>query len=339
MLFFVAGEVVFADVMTSNGRSKGCGVVEFTTVREAQEAIDMFNHRSFKGRELFIREDRASAPTTRFGGPPRGGSADYGRGRPRDRGPPPPPPPTGGYKLFVSNIPFQSSWQDLKDLFKRMGPVLRADIRTMPDGRSRGYGTVVFEYARDADEAIAAYNGWEWHGRPLEVREDRYDSGLSGGGGDRRDRDRGGDSYRGYGYRRGSGSGRGGSPPPPPPPPPPGPGDDDNEMLEDGEPLNSDFTQHASGNGYPSEIIYVDNLPWSTTNQDLVELFSTVGNVDRAEIKFLRNGKSAGVGVVKFDTPASAEIAIAKFSGYNYGNRDLKLSYVSYPEDQAMQFD
>lgn len=309
-----AGDVVFADIMTlRSGKSKGCGIVEFPTVREAQDAISMFNHQSWRGRELFIREDREAAPNTRGQGPPgRGGHNGGDRGGFRGSG-------REGHKLFVSNIPFSSSWQDLKDLFKTIGPVIRADVLQTADGRSKGVGTVSFESSQDADDAIAAYNGWDWNGRTIEVREDKFAA----------KNDRGGvDTYKGAAYNRNSG---GGSTPPPPPP-----GREDDYPYES---VNSEFTENASGDGYPSETVYAENLPWSTTNQDLLELFGTVGNVEQAEIKFLPNGKSAGVGVIKFDTPASAEIALAKFAGYNYGNRNLKLSYVSYPDDQAMQYD
>ena len=71
-------------------------------------------------------------------------------------------------------------------------------------------------------------------------------------------------------------------------------------------------------------------LPWSTSNEDLVELFTTIGVVKRAEIQYEPNGRSRGTGVVEFDQADSAETAIAKFTGYQYGGRPLGLSYVKY---------
>lgn len=71
-------------------------------------------------------------------------------------------------------------------------------------------------------------------------------------------------------------------------------------------------------------------LPWSTSNEDLVELFQTIGKVDQAEIQYEPSGRSRGTGVVKFDTLDNADTAIAKFSGYQYGGRPLGLSYVRY---------
>jgi RNA recognition motif-containing protein len=51
-------------------------------------------------------------------------------------------------------------------------------------------------------------------------------------------------------------------------------------------------------------------LPWSTCNDDLVDLFSTIGKVERAEIQYEPNGRSRGTGVVQFDSPETAETSI-----------------------------
>jgi RNA recognition motif-containing protein len=61
-----------------------------------------------------------------------------------------------------------------------------------------------------------------------------------------------------------------------------------------------------------------------------VELFTTIGKVDRAEIQYEPNGRSRGSGVVQFTTAEDAETAISKFSGYQYGGRPLGLSFVKY---------
>lgn len=79
----------------------------------------------------------------------------------------------------------------------------------------------------------------------------------------------------------------------------------------------------------------------------MVELFTTIGKVERAEIQYEPNGRSRGTGVVEFDTAGNAETAIckflylfaevhlliqdtAKFTGYKYGGRPLGLSFVKY---------
>ena len=55
----------------------------------------------------------------------------------------------------MGNLSYQTKWQDLKDHMKQMGDVVRADVATSrEDGRSRGYGIVVYSSAREADGAI-----------------------------------------------------------------------------------------------------------------------------------------------------------------------------------------
>jgi len=52
--------------------------------------------------------------------------------------------------------------------------------------------------------------------------------------------------------------------------------------------------------------------------------------VEQAEIQYEPSGRSRGSGVVRFDTPDTADTAIAKFQGYQYGGRPLNLSFVKY---------
>jgi RNA recognition motif-containing protein len=61
-----------------------------------------------------------------------------------------------------------------------------------------------------------------------------------------------------------------------------------------------------------------------------VELFTTIGKVEQAEIQYEPGGRSRGTGVVRFDSPETAETAITKFQGYQYGGRPLGLSFVKY---------
>ena len=54
-----------------------------------------------------------------------------------------------------SQIPFRVRWQDLKDLFRKSGRVVRADVTLGPDNRSRGHGTVVYSTEEEAKNAIS----------------------------------------------------------------------------------------------------------------------------------------------------------------------------------------
>ena len=111
-------------------------------------------------------------------------------------------------KLYVGNLSFQTTSDDLLQLFGQYGSVTSAQIVTDRDtGRSRGFAFV--EMGSGAEQAIEATNGVEFMGRNLTVneakpREDRPRSGGSGGGSGG---GRGGSGGGGYG---GGGSGGGG---------------------------------------------------------------------------------------------------------------------------------
>jgi RNA recognition motif-containing protein len=108
--------------------------------------------------------------------------------------------------IFVGNLAFSTTEDELRQLFEPHGQVDRVSIMTDRDtGRSRGFGFVEMASNEDGEKAIAALNGSQIGGRTLNVNEARPKTERAGGGG--RDRgDRGGD--RG-GRGGGGGGGRG----------------------------------------------------------------------------------------------------------------------------------
>ena len=76
-------------------------------------------------------------------------------------------------KVYVGNLPFRTTEEDLTVLFQQVGPVESVSIITDRDtGRSKGFGFVSMG-AEDADKAIAQFNGTEYNGRALTVNEAR----------------------------------------------------------------------------------------------------------------------------------------------------------------------
>ncbi len=115
-------------------------------------------------------------------------------------------------KLYVGNLAFQTSSEDLQQLFTQAGTVESASVVEDRDtGRSRGFGFVEMASKEEGEAAIAQFNGKEFNGRNLTVnearpREDRGNRGGGGRGGFGGGRGGGG----GYGNRGGGGGGRGG---------------------------------------------------------------------------------------------------------------------------------
>jgi RNA recognition motif-containing protein len=94
-------------------------------------------------------------------------------------------------KLFVGNLSFQTTENDITTAFETYGPVESVSIITDRDtGRSKGFGFVVMTDADGADKAIAQLNGSQLDGRALTVNEARpmvkRDFGGGGGGGFRK---------------------------------------------------------------------------------------------------------------------------------------------------------
>ena len=107
-------------------------------------------------------------------------------------------------KLYVGNLSFQTSSEELQQLFSQAGTVESASIVEDRDtGRSRGFGFVEMASKEDGEKAIQQFNGTDVNGRNLTVNEarPREDRGNRGGGGGR----------GGFGGNRGGGGGgRGG---------------------------------------------------------------------------------------------------------------------------------
>jgi RNA recognition motif-containing protein len=117
-------------------------------------------------------------------------------------------------KLFVGNVSFDVTENDLQDAFAAHGTVLEANLMTdRMTGKPRGFAFVTMSTEEEAQKAIQAMNGADLGGRALTVnlarpREER--SGGGGGGGRGPRRDYGGGGGGGGGRPRGDYGGGGG---------------------------------------------------------------------------------------------------------------------------------
>ena len=110
-------------------------------------------------------------------------------------------------KLYVGNLAFQTTSQDLQQLFAQVGTVESASVIEDRDtGQSKGFAFVEMSTDDEAAAAIEQFNGKEVGGRALKVNEARPRENRAGGGG----RGFGGNRGGGFGGNRGGGGGRGG---------------------------------------------------------------------------------------------------------------------------------
>ena len=123
-------------------------------------------------------------------------------------------------KMYVGNLSFDASEQDVRDLFATHGEVTEVFMPINREtGRPRGFAFVTMDSTEAMNAAIAAINGQAFQGRPLTVNEARPQQaggggggggyGGGGGGGGRRSGGGGGGGGRG-GYGGGGGGGGGG---------------------------------------------------------------------------------------------------------------------------------
>ncbi|VWU52589.1 single-strand telomeric DNA-binding protein GBP2, putative [Hepatocystis sp. ex Piliocolobus tephrosceles] len=206
-----AGDVLRVDIFEdTKGRSKGCGIVEYASYEEAQEAINILNDSKLEDRLIFVREDREENMGTyekrRFSNLRKDkfydsrrrdfdyrrgdyGRDDYRRDFRRDhrrddfrrdqrrddyrRG-------GGEFRrnsrrpctLIVYNLPPQCTWKEIKDLFKKHGRVVRADLKNEENASKEVTGTVIMESEYDAKNAIDALNFCNFDGYILKVNID-----------------------------------------------------------------------------------------------------------------------------------------------------------------------
>ncbi|KAH9945842.1 uncharacterized protein BXZ73DRAFT_86098 [Epithele typhae] len=146
------GRIIDCRVMT------GFGFVEFETSRDAEDAMQQFNGKSFQGTNIVVE----FAKETR----PRRDPYDADR-IPRARRPP-------GFRLVVSGISRDTSWQDLKDFGREAGSVSYADI----DRDYPGEGILEYLSREDSERAVKELDGRDLRGQPVRVALDRERGGA-----------------------------------------------------------------------------------------------------------------------------------------------------------------
>ncbi|NXI42212.1 HNRPM protein, partial [Galbula dea] len=186
------GEVTYVELlMDAEGKSRGCAVVEFKMEESMKKAAEVLNKHSLGGRPLKVKEDPDGEHARRAMQKVMAAAGGMGIG-PGPGGPgminiPPsilnnPNIPNEiihalqagrlGSTVFVANLDYKVGWKKLKEVFSMAGVVVRADILEDKDGKSRGIGTVTFEQAIEAVQAISMFNGQLLFDRPMHVKMD-----------------------------------------------------------------------------------------------------------------------------------------------------------------------
>eukprot|EP00915_Cephaloidophora_sp_WS-2016_P000156 GHVH01000245.1.p1 GENE.GHVH01000245.1~~GHVH01000245.1.p1 ORF type:complete len:244 (+),score=39.29 GHVH01000245.1:148-879(+) len=161
--------------MISSGISRGYALVEFEEEKDAEGAIATLNDTEIMERPITVRLDMDISQRPR----------NNLRNSPARKSPNPRPQSSEfsakrrvipyGKQLFIGNLAFKTSWQDLKDEFRTIGDVQRAEVfTTIHNGyrRSKGCGIVVMENEEDAKRCIELKDNSTLHDRQIVVRMD-----------------------------------------------------------------------------------------------------------------------------------------------------------------------
>ncbi|MFO0840535.1 MAG: RNA-binding protein [Phycisphaerae bacterium] len=88
-----------------------------------------------------------------------------------------------GARLYVGNLPYSTSSDELRQLFSQFGGIKSAEVVSdRATGQSKGFGFVEMETSHQAAAAITALNGNPHNGRPLTVNEAKPRESRGGGG-------------------------------------------------------------------------------------------------------------------------------------------------------------
>lgn len=253
----------------ATGESRGFGFVSFATEEEANRAVAALNGKEMYGRPIRVDISKPKAAAS---------------------------PLSEGNKLYIGNLGYETTVDDLKSHFAQYGTLEDITVVTDRDtGASRGFGFATYSSPAEAQAAVDAMNGFEVDGRELRVnlsrpREERNNNNYDNDGGG-----------RGYNNNRGGNRGGGG------------------------------------GGQIDATKVFVGNLGWETTSDDLHEAFGKYGDLVDAKVVTDRDtGNSRGFGFVTFQSAENAEKAITGLDGMELDGREIRVN-VSTPKKPRFQ--
>eukprot|EP00762_Andalucia_godoyi_P005708 ANDGO_06478.mRNA.1 putative RNA-binding protein C328.05 len=247
-------------------------------------------------------------------------------------------------RVYVGNLPFTTQWFDLKTHMRAAGEVTFTNILLDPMGRSKGCGIVEYATVQEAHAAIEMLNESTIKGRKIFVREDRdtpksavvaaaaggvvvgsaAGAGAQGAEGAPSGLQQGhahphhGHSHqRPYAFASGSEGQQH-----------PRFGAQNNAGAQQGGSA-ADTSAQSQQPQIPTKDrqLFVKNLSWGTTWQELKDHFRTVGNVVRADVLRKPDSSSRGIGIILMESPNDARRAIETLNGSTLNDRQIAVDF------------
>ncbi|XP_045501078.1 heterogeneous nuclear ribonucleoprotein M isoform X2 [Colias croceus] len=199
-----------------------------------------------------------------------------------------------GKRLFVSNIPYEFRWTELKDLFKeKVGDVAYVELFCDDNGKPRGCGVVEFTNAEAMKKALFVMHRYDLNGRKLVLKEEtgnernrNNNSRSTGGGGGRNNRD----EKDGWAMNK--------------------PREPENFNTYG---LSLQFLESINVQPPLVKKVFVANLDYKADRAKIKEVFKMAGKVRNIDLAIDKDGNSRGFAVIEYDHPVEAVQAISMF--------------------------
>jgi len=259
-----------------------------------------------KDRSRERERDRDRSKRSRFSDQSRDRSPDRGRDRNSAT--------SSTRRVYISNIPYECRWQDLKDLFRdNVGDVQFVELFVDENDKPRGCGIVEFVDSASVEKALKNMHRFEYKGRKIVIKEDygnqrdKYGNLLKrreGAGGrgdesrDRRDDRRHYDGGSGLAGENKWGNTYGLSP----------------AFLEE---LNI-FTPLCTK-------VFVANLEYKVDKKKLKEVFRMAGKIQHIDMPVDKDGQRRGFAVIEYDHPVESVQAISMFHNHSLYDRIMTV--------------
>lgn len=222
-------------------------------------------------------------------------------------------------RIYVSNIPYDYRWQDLKDLFRdNVGKVTHVELFTDENEKPRGCGIVEFEDTDSVKIAVEKMHRHDIRGRKLVVKEDydverdkygRLQNGRDNGNREERYRDQPRTNQRQLGMSVTN----------------IGLTDNSGDKFGNTYGLSTQFLESLGINGSLVTRVFVANLDYKVDEKKLLEVFKLAGKVINIELGKDKEGKSRGFGVVEYDHPVESVQAISMLHNQQLYDRRMTV--------------
>jgi len=153
--------------------SKGFGLANFSSSKDAMDCIAKLNNTEIKGRAIYVKLDRPPPKRRPGGGVSKNTQTSEQEGDDIIKGVQPKANKATSGRVFVGNLAWSVNWSTLVEHMEQAGEVVYAEILTGIRDRSMGCALVAYKTTKQAQEALEILSETKILGRQIYVREDR----------------------------------------------------------------------------------------------------------------------------------------------------------------------